>query len=161
MEKLLLPADGSVSNEGAVRVAIELAKTCGSKLYIMSVIEVPAFGGEFVETLPKVVKKLETDTRRLLESLKERAAKEGVSCDAIMYEGGEPYKHIVDEAAKNNVEMIIMGRHGNTGLKRLMMGSVTAKVIGHAPARSWLYLGMSGSLLKKSLLLQTAQYIVN
>jgi len=135
MEKLLLAADGSISCEGAVRVAIDLAKSCGSKLYIISVIEIPAFGGEFVETLPRMVEKLEADTRGLLESLKERANKEGISCETIIYQGEEPYKYIVDEAAKNNVEMIIMGRHGRTGLERLMMGSVTAKVIGHAPCK--------------------------
>jgi len=135
MEKLLLAVDGSLPGEGAVREAINLAKTCGSKLYIISVIEIPAFGGEFVETLTEMVEKLETDTRGLLETLKERANKEGVSSEAIMCQGEEAYRYIVDEAAKNNVEMIIMGRHGRTGLERLMMGSVTAKVIGHAPCK--------------------------
>ncbi|MBA3070580.1 MAG: universal stress protein [Nitrospirae bacterium] len=135
MEKLLLPTDGSMASEGAAREAINLAKTCGSKLYIISVVEIPAFGGEFVETLPKMIEKLETDARGLLESLKERAGKEGVSCEALIYQGVEPYKYIVDEAAKNNVEMIIMGGRGKTGLERVMMGSVTAKVIGHAPCK--------------------------
>lgn len=135
LERLLLPTDGSIASEGAVRVAIDLAKTCGSKLYLISVIEIPAFGGEFVETLPKMVEKLESDTRGLLNSIKERATKEGVSSEAIIYQGEEPYKYIVDEASKNNVEMIIMGRRGRTGLERLMMGSVTAKVIGHAPCK--------------------------
>ncbi|MFH1014672.1 MAG: universal stress protein [Nitrospirota bacterium] len=135
MERLLLPTDGSMASEGAAREAINLAKTCGSKLYIISVVEIPAFGGEFVETLPKMIEKLETDARGLLESLKERAGKEGVSCEALIYQGVEPYKYIVDEAAKNNVEMIIMGGRGKTGLERVMMGSVTAKVIGHAPCK--------------------------
>lgn len=50
-----------------------------------------------------------------------------------MRQGEEPYKYIVEEAEKNQIGMIIMGRRGRTGLKRLMMGSETAKVIGHAP----------------------------
>ena len=54
---------------------------------------------------------------------------------AIIYQGEEPYKYIVDEAVKKNVEMIIMGRRGEKGLERLMMGSVTAKVIGHTPCK--------------------------
>ena len=132
LERLLLPVVGTASGEGAVRVAIDLAKTCGSKLFILSIIEIPAYGGEFVETLPKMVDQLEKDARRLIESVKERATKEGVSCEAVIYQGEEPYKYIVDEAIKNNVEMIIMGRRGEKGLERLMMGSVTAKVVGHA-----------------------------
>ncbi len=133
MEKLLLSADGSVLCEGAVREAINLAKTCGSKLYIISVAEVPEFP-EFIAT-PSMAEKLEADTKRYLESLKEKAEKEGVSCEILVRSGVEPYQYIVDEAAKNNVEMMIMGRRGRTGLMRLMMGSVTAKTIGHAPCK--------------------------
>lgn len=133
MEKLLLSADGSVLCEGAVREAINLAKTCGSKLYIISVAEVPEFP-EFIAT-PSMAEKLAADTKRYLESLKEKAEKEGVSCEILVRSGVEPYQYIVDEAAKNNVEMMIMGRRGRTGLMRLMMGSVTAKTIGHAPCK--------------------------
>lgn len=133
MEKLLLSADGSVLCEGAVREAINLAKTCGSKLYIISVAEVPEFP-EFIAT-PSMAEKLEADTKKYLESLKEKAEKEGVSCEILVRSGVEPYQYIVDEAAKNNVEIIIMGKRGRTGLQRLMMGSVTAKVIGHAPCK--------------------------
>jgi hypothetical protein len=135
MEKLLLSTDGSLSAEGAAKVAIDLAKTCGSKLYVISVVEVPAFGAEFIETLPNMVDKLEKEARGVLESLKDKATKEGVKCEALIYQGEEPYKYIIDEAAKNKVEIIIMGRRGKTGLGRLMMGSVTAKVIGLAPCK--------------------------
>jgi nucleotide-binding universal stress UspA family protein len=135
MEKLLLSTDGSLAAERAAKVAIDLAKTCGSKLYVISVVEVPAFGAEFVETLPNMIDRLEKEARGVLESLKDRATKEGISCEALVYQGEEPYKYIVDEAVKNNVEMIIMGRRGRTGVERLMLGSVTAKVIGYAPCK--------------------------
>jgi nucleotide-binding universal stress UspA family protein len=62
-----------------------------------------------------------------------RAKQEGVDCDIAVREGEDSYKYIVDEAVKNKSSMIVMGRRGRTGLKRLMMGSVTARVIGHAP----------------------------
>jgi nucleotide-binding universal stress UspA family protein len=70
--------------------------------------------------------------RQHLESVKDRASKEGVDCEIISHRSEEPYQDIVDEAEKNQADMVIMGTHGRTGLKRLMMGSVTAKVIGHA-----------------------------
>lgn len=135
MDKLLLASDGSEFSEGAIREAISLAKTCSSKLYVVSVAEVPDIR-EFADTYPlAAVEKLETAIREHLESVKERAKKEGVSCEIILSRGPEPYKYIVDEAAKNNVELIIMGRHGRTGITRIMMGSVTAKVIGDAPCK--------------------------
>ncbi|MEW6416783.1 MAG: universal stress protein [Nitrospirota bacterium] len=113
-----------------MREAINLARTCGSKLYVISVAETPDIRAY---TYPLVAfEKLEIVTRQHLESLKERAEKEGLVCEIIERRGTETYKYIVDEAEKNNVEMIIMGRRGRTGITRVMMGSVTERLIGHA-----------------------------
>jgi len=130
LEKLLLSSDGSEFSEGAIREAINFSKRCSSKLFAVSVIET---NPEFETLAPQLVEKMGKKTREHLESLKSRASKEGVECEILVHQGEEPYQYIVEDAAKNNVEMIIMGRRGRTGLKRLMMGSVTAKVIGHAP----------------------------
>ena len=130
IEKLLLPTDGSEFSEGAIREAVNLAKTCSSKLFVVSVIET---NPEYESIAPQLIEKAEKETRQHLESVKNRAAKEGVDCEIIARQGEDPYKYIIDEAAKHQVSMIIMGRRGRKGLKRLMMGSVTAKVIGHSP----------------------------
>jgi hypothetical protein len=71
--------------------------------------------------------------RAYLEAVRDRASKEQVNCEISIHQGEDAYRYVVDEAAKRRADMIIMGRRGRTGLKRLMMGSVTAKVIGHAP----------------------------
>lgn len=135
MEKLLLASDGSEFSEGAIREAILLAKTCSSKLYVMSVAEVLDIR-EFADDYPlAAVEKLETELRQHLESVKKSAEKEGIVCEIILSKGKEASKLIIDEAAKNNAELIIMGRHGRTGITRIMMGSVTAKVIGDAPCK--------------------------
>lgn len=129
---MLIPTDGSKFSEGAIREAINLAKNCSSKIFVLSVVEM---NPEFEALAPGLVEKTEKETRQHLESVKSRASKEGVDCEIIVHEGEEPHQYIVDEAAKRKVEMIIMGRRGRTGLKRLMMGSVTARVIGHSPCK--------------------------
>jgi nucleotide-binding universal stress UspA family protein len=135
LERLLLSTDGSEFSEGAIKAAINLAKTCGSKLYVISVAEEPELR-EILDAYPiAVVQKLEMITRQHLESVRERAGNEGVVCETIESRGPETYKYIVDEAEKRQVEMIVMGRHGRTQLMRLMMGSVTARTIGHAPCK--------------------------
>jgi nucleotide-binding universal stress UspA family protein len=151
LERLLLSADGSEFSEGAVREAIGLAKTCGSKLYVVSVVEV---NPEFESLAPGLVEKMEKETRQYLEEVKEKALKEGADCEIIVHEGEDPYQYIVDEAAKKQVEMIIMGRRGRTGLKRLMMGSVTAKVIGHAPCKV-LVVPKAATITYKNILIAT------
>lgn len=130
IEKLLVPTDGSEFSEGAIREAINLSKTCSSKLIVISVIET---NPEYASIAPQLIEKVEKEARQHLEAIKERASKEGIGCEIIARQGDDPYKYIVEEAAKNNIDIIIMGRRGRTGLKRLMMGSVTAKVIGHSP----------------------------
>jgi nucleotide-binding universal stress UspA family protein len=132
LEKLLLATDGSKFSEGAIREVINLAKICSSKIYAVSVVEI---NPEFMAQAPQLVEKYEKETRQHLESVKSRASKEGLDCEVIVHEGEEPYKYIIDEAAKKQAEMIIMGRYGRTGLKRLLMGSVTARVIGHSPCK--------------------------
>jgi hypothetical protein len=130
VERVLLTTDGSEHSEGAVREAIKLAKKCGSKLTALSVIDT---NPEFDALAPQIMEKKEKEARQDLESVQARAEKEGVVCDIVVREGEDSYKDIVDEAVKHKSTMIVMGRRGRTGLKRLIMGSVTARVIGHAP----------------------------
>jgi nucleotide-binding universal stress UspA family protein len=129
-EKLLLATDGSQFGEGAIREAIQLAKKCSSKLSALSVIET---NPEYATIAPQLLEKAEKAAREHLESVKAQAKKEGVDITTSILEGEDSYNYISEEAAKNKISMIIMGRRGKTGLKRLVMGSTTARVIGHAP----------------------------
>ena len=130
LENVLLSTDGSEFSEGAVREAIKLSKICSSKLFAMSVIET---NPEFEVLAPQIIEKEERGTRDRLEDVKSVAAKEGVECEIIARHAESPFQAIIEEAEKNRINMIVMGRRGRTGLRRLLMGSVTAKVIGHSP----------------------------
>ena len=130
VEKILLSTDGSEYSDGAIREAIKLAKKCSSRLSVLSVIET---NPELETIAPQVTEKAGKKAREHLEAVQTRAKKDGVDCELIIREGEDPYTYVVDEAAKNKSTMIVLGRRGRTGLRRLMMGSVTARVIGHAP----------------------------
>jgi nucleotide-binding universal stress UspA family protein len=132
IERLLLSTDGSEHCDGAIKEAVNLAKACGSKLYAVSVVET---NPEFQALAPGIVEKMGRKTKEHLELVKSKASKEGVDCEIIAHQGEEAHEYIVDEAAKNKVGMIIMGRYGRTGLARAMMGHVTVKVIGHTLCR--------------------------
>jgi nucleotide-binding universal stress UspA family protein len=45
----------------------------------------------------------------------------------------QPYRAIVDEAKKHNVSLIVVGTHGRTGMTKVLLGSVSQRIIGHAP----------------------------
>ena len=127
-EHILLATDLSPNSKGAENRALELALAYRSKLSILSVMELPTclFGeaGELGCSLPE-------SRTKPLEELQARAASWGITPEVIIKQG-ESFKLIVDTAKKVGADMIVMGSHGRTGLTRLLMGSNTEKVIGHA-----------------------------
>ncbi|MBI5101775.1 MAG: universal stress protein [Nitrospirae bacterium] len=132
LKKILYSTDGSLHSEKALKEAVNMAKTCGTKLYVITVVDV---NPEYATMAPNVIERAEKEAGELLEEVRKCAAKEGIDVELIMHEGDEPWKFIVEEAKEKNVDMIVMGSHGRTGLARLLMGSVTEKVIGHAPCK--------------------------
>jgi len=128
-KNLLICSDGSEFSEGAVREGLKLAKLSGGKTTMLHVIE---FNPEFEALAPNLVEKMEAGAGEDIEALKSRAEKEGVPCTASIKRAERPHTVIVDEAEKIKADAIVMGRRGRTGLKRVIMGSVTARVIGHA-----------------------------
>jgi hypothetical protein len=131
-ERLLLATDGTQHSEGAIREAINFAKKCSSKLYAMSVIEIDM---EYESLAQKHLEKEEEFIRKHLESIKERASREGIPCETLICNDREPHQCIVKEASERQADMIIIGRRGSKGLAKLLMGEVAAKVIGYAPCK--------------------------
>ncbi len=132
LEKLLLATDMSQHSEGAIREAISFASKCSSKLYACIVLET---NPEYETIGSSVFEKEEAEAEAHLESIKARAAKEGLVCEIIFHESTEASQAIVDEAADRKVDMIVIGRHGRKGLAKALMGEVAAKVIAHAPCK--------------------------
>ncbi len=128
-EKILLTTDGSKYSKAAEGRAVVFAKSYGSELNAISVVDVTE---EFFARAPQAVDDLLNKARVMIDRIKESAVSEGIRTEGFVREG-EPYKVIVDMAKDRKVDAIIMGSHGRTGLRRLLMGSVTEKVIGYAP----------------------------
>jgi len=132
LEKLILATDGSQFSEGAIREAINFARKCSSKLYAVSVLET---NPEYETIGSNVFEKEEAEVMAHLESVKGRAAKEGLDCEIILREASDPSQTIVDEAIEKKVDMIVVGRRGRKGLLKALMGQVAAKVIAEAPCK--------------------------
>lgn len=127
--KILLATDGSKYSETAMERAIDFAASYGGELIIISVVDMPAeFYAESPEAWDNLVVKAQTYT----EKAKQMAEAAKINAQAFVREA-VTWQAIIDMANEKRVETIIIGSHGRTGLKRLLMGSVTEKVIGHAP----------------------------
>ncbi len=133
LDNLLLATDRSGFSEGAVREAINFSKKCSSRLYVMSVLET---NPEYETIGASAYQKEEEEATKYLESVKARASQQGIStCKSILDYKEEPCQAIVDEAADRKADMIIIGRRGRSGLMKVLMGSVAARVISHAPCK--------------------------
>jgi nucleotide-binding universal stress UspA family protein len=133
LDRVLLATDRSTYSAGAVEQAIRFSNTCSSRLFVVTVIE---SNPEYETIGSSVYEKEEKEALAYLDSVKTQAAKGGVSsCETTLLYGSEPYKMIVEEAARKNADMIIIGRHGRTGIMKVLMGKVAANIIGHAPCK--------------------------
>jgi nucleotide-binding universal stress UspA family protein len=128
--KILLATDGSEFSAGAEKEAISLAGKCSSRLVAIAVVEA---NEEYASEAPNLIEKAEAEAAESLEVVKTAADAAGVDLTTEVHTGDSPFRIIVDEAKKNGSELIIMGRRGRTGIARVAMGSVTARVVGHAP----------------------------
>ncbi len=140
LEKLLVCTDESPDSQGAVTAALGLAKTAGCKVYLLQVLTfVPLYELQAPDLLPPPTVNLEMQAaqeaavRSRLEEWRAKAAELGVDLEPRLRTTTSAYDGILEEAAEVKPDWIIMGRHGLTGLARLLMGSVTARVIGHSP----------------------------
>jgi len=138
--KILVCTDGSPDSEGAITAALNLAKTTGSTVFLLEVLfYVAGYELQSPDTLAPPIANLElmqaqeTAARERLEAWKTEAAREGVTLEPRIRTGSSAYEGILEETDETQPDLIIMGRHGYTGLTRLLMGSVTARVIGHSP----------------------------
>lgn len=129
-EKILAAVDGSAFSDAVVDQAISLGGICHSQIFVISVVDLFP---EQMAVAPNLVEKMSEEAGQHLERAKQKIDKANINCETIVRMGGAPHEFIVQEAKDRNIDLILMGTHGRTGLKRVLMGSVAQNVIAHAP----------------------------
>uniref|UniRef100_UPI0040560846 universal stress protein n=1 Tax=Candidatus Electrothrix sp. TaxID=2170559 RepID=UPI0040560846 len=128
-EVIALATDGSSYTDGAVQETIFLAQGCGAKIVVLHVTVVDSKSTTGLRASSMSVSQEVTD---YLTNIKKIADDSGIVCEIIVEQSYySPAKTIVDLAYKHNADVLIMGRHGRRGLLKLLVGSLTSKVIGH------------------------------
>jgi|GEM_PF-4170902 len=131
--RILVPIDGSSSSAHAFRYALRLAKARRASLEIWSVVDAIAILGHSTALYgerPRI-KEARAAAARVVRKALTRAARCGIPASGHV-EIGRPAQRIVARAAKVHAESIIMGSHGESGFKRLFMGSVAETILRSA-----------------------------
>jgi len=105
-----------------------LTKNYGGKLTILTVVDI---NPELFAIAPDIADQVEMGAKSIVDEAKALAEKAGIDAEMVLVEG-EPYEKIIGVAKDVGAGLICMGSHGRTGIGRLMMGSVTERVIGEA-----------------------------
>lgn len=118
-DRILVPTDGSRSAEAAARHGLVIAEAFDASVHVISVT-----GGK--ERGERLAKAQARDAISTLEKLFEQES--DLSFQSVI-ERGSPYEAILSYASENDVDLVVMGTHGRHGLSRVLIGSVTERVV--------------------------------
>ena len=128
--QVMVCTDASDEGQNAVAAALELAQACDSQVFAVQVLQIVP---EFQAVAPDLRAVLGKGVQENMAVIKAAADKLGVSLQTVTPEDQLPHAAIVETAEKIGPDLIIMGRCGKSALARILMGNVTARVIGNSP----------------------------
>ncbi len=135
-ERILVPTDGSKVAEAAVEQAVDIAEKYGAEVHALFVADVDAIayglGTEQIDRIRQGNFKGMTDLREDAEDatgyVTERAEAVGLTV-VERHAGGRPHDMIADYAEENDIDLVVMGSHGRSGVRRALLGSVTERTL--------------------------------
>ncbi|MBV8049730.1 MAG: universal stress protein [Acidobacteriaceae bacterium] len=131
INNILLTTDFSEASQAALRYACNLARLCGSKIFVTHVVPAEPYLAVPLEPIPI---DLDVFWEREKQSMREfTAAKalEEIPHESIL-QRGELWDVVSSVIEKHHVDLVIAGTHGRKGLKRVVLGSVAEKIYRQA-----------------------------
>ena len=113
---ILMPTDGTLRSEAAIRFGMRLARAHGARTSALTVVDI----GQRARA------------RANLDFAGHVAKVNGVQCELLAEHGEKPYEHIVDAATRLGCDLIVMATHAREGLEALVLGSETQKVLARS-----------------------------
>lgn len=129
---ILVPTDRSEPANRAADHGVALAEATGAAMDIIHVVDLSPASGDFGSA--DVLTALEDAGQRAVDDVIDRAKDAGLEPVVGSVLTGTPAQGIVDYVQERDVDLIVMGTHGRTGLKRYFLGSLTEKIVRVADA---------------------------
>ena len=139
ISRILMPVDYSDASREAVKYACYLASKLGARLDVVHVWDRPAYvsdtvvvaqpGGKPKSLADMIRENAESEMKEFLQGCQVPA---GVELTSHL-ESGEPASTILKVAEQQGVDMVIVGTHGRTGVRHLLLGSIAEKLVRLSP----------------------------
>lgn len=134
-KRILVPTDGSDVTAKAVDTAIHLAQALGAQIETLSVKE-PFPYSAISEIQPIAPQEYfdaqEQIARKRVQKVVDSCSAAGLACEAFTQEAIHPWEAIVEHAKSRGCDLIVMASHGRRGMRALLLGSETNRVLIHA-----------------------------
>jgi nucleotide-binding universal stress UspA family protein len=128
-KRVLIPLDGSPLAEQALPHAIAQARHSQAELILLRVVEPFAHArGLSLADLEQIRQQTHTWARDYLERIAADVRQQGIPVQPVTIDG-RPHTGIAEFAENNQVDLIVMGTRGQSGLSRWLMGSVADRVV--------------------------------
>jgi len=135
---ILIPTDGSELSRRAIAAGVKLAKSVGAKVtgFFAAPPATPVVYEDFLPvgymTPEQHAQLIEKTAARYLEVIEKAAKAAGVACECVHVTNDFPADAILAMAKKKGCDLIFMASHGRRGLRGVLLGSETQKVLTHS-----------------------------
>jgi universal stress protein A len=135
-ERVLVPVDFSETSQQAFESSLLFAQKFGAKITLLHVVEPVVYPVDYLIVPPEMEDAtiaITRETKKRLAALQEETrVATGVEV-ATLTRTGRPYHEIIEAAKSLKSDLIVLGTHGYTGLKKFYLGSTAERVMRHAP----------------------------
>lgn len=133
LKTILVPVDFSECSRKALQYAVPFAKQFNAEIVLLHIIEtVPPPPMMVVVESDALTAKMHEQAARMLADWRQEIT-HVARVKSVVRGGTSAHQEILDAARDNNVDLIIVGTHGRSGLAHLLLGSTAERVIRHAP----------------------------
>ena len=133
---LLLPTDGSEASQATLLKGVRLAKDFNARITGICVVpefHVLTFNTAMIEDTKDVfIAESRSQAHKYLALLNEAADEAGVPCETEVVLSDHPYEAIIRASETKGCDLIMMASHGRRGVRALLLGSETQKVLTHS-----------------------------
>ena len=133
---LLLPTDGSSLSNDAIEKGIRFARDAQARvtgIYVMPEFHTVTYRTEMLEdTESEFAADRRAHADQYLGVILAAAKEAGVTCNSVSVISDHPFEAIITAAEENDCDLIVMASHGRRGVRGLLLGSETVKVLTHS-----------------------------
>ncbi|WP_151753562.1 universal stress protein [Acinetobacter soli] len=134
-QHIMVPVDGSSTSLTAIQHAAKLATTYQSTVTVIYVLTIdPFINIEYINSAHQVENDALKQTREIIKTIVDEAKQKfltfGIDANTVIIEGQDVHKEIIKASEEHAVDLIVIGSHGRTGIRKLVLGSVTQKLLG-------------------------------